>query len=85
MIDAVESGYNTALGARIARARKAKHLTQAALSRAVGTTSSSIGYYESGAYRCPPFWLARIAVALGVPVSDLLTDIMAPACNEKKA
>lgn len=66
-------------GLRVAKARKAAHLTQEALARLVGTTSQTISNYERDTVPSPSSSHAlAIAKACGVTVSYLLGEQTSP-------
>lgn len=57
---------------KIAKARKAKRLTQQALADAVSVTQGAVAHWESGRRDPPVSMLRKVAEALGVPVSKLI-------------
>ncbi|MCA9771664.1 MAG: ImmA/IrrE family metallo-endopeptidase, partial [Myxococcales bacterium] len=56
---------------QLARARELRALTKTALAVRVGKTPAALSQFESGAARPDPETLARLALALGVPVGFL--------------
>jgi transcriptional regulator with XRE-family HTH domain len=58
-------------GKRLAAARQAKGLSQAALAEKLGTTRVNIGYYEREASNPTLDFIQRCARVLEVPLSDL--------------
>lgn len=60
------------LGARVARLRKEKGLTQADLAEALGITVASICYWEQDRSRPKPARLNALSHLLGIAVPDLL-------------
>ena len=56
----------------LATIRRAKPMTQAALAKALGVTTATVGNWESGRSTPPLKTLEAIADVLGVTVSDLL-------------
>ncbi|MBT2207750.1 MULTISPECIES: ImmA/IrrE family metallo-endopeptidase [Actinomadura] len=53
---------------RLTLARRLRGLRKNQLAQRVGTTPKAIGQYEAGVHRPPDATLARLAIALGVPV-----------------
>jgi transcriptional regulator with XRE-family HTH domain len=70
-----ELGFNAVVGARIESLRKGAGLSIIELAVAVGVGRSQLGSWESGEYRCPPFYLSKIASELSVPVSSLIPNV----------
>lgn len=71
-------------GEKIKERRKSAGLTQAALAKKLNVSTSVIGQYETG-YRTPKFEnLAKIATAIGCPVTDLIggDDYQIPTAEE---
>lgn len=60
-------------GARVRKARKVNELSIAALAREASVDASYLGELERGRKNVSLVTAARIAAALGVPVSTLLT------------
>lgn len=58
----------------LATIRRAKPMTQAALAKAIGVTTATVGNWESGRSTPPLKTLKAIADVLGVTVSDLLAS-----------
>lgn len=65
---------DVAVGARIRLFRKLRGLSQQALAESAGVTFQQIQKYERGANRVSASMLARIARALGTPVSELFGE-----------
>ena len=61
------------LGRRLKKRRKAKKLSQYALARAAGVSREYIRQLEAGASDPTVGMLQRLAKALGVPVTELLS------------
>jgi transcriptional regulator with XRE-family HTH domain len=78
-----------ALGQYIKTTRKAAKLSAQALSREAGISKSYLDYIESGAREPKPDVLAKIAVALNVPLDVLIDqqrkDQLKSAVNKLKA
>lgn len=78
-----------ALGQYIKTTRKAAKLSAQALSREAGISKSYLDYIESGAREPKPDVLAKIAVALNVPLDALIDqqrkDQLKSAVNKLKA
>jgi transcriptional regulator with XRE-family HTH domain len=71
---AQELGYNAVLGARIEASRKKAGITAKRLAERIGCWPSQLTGWETGEFRCPPFYLAKIARTLEVPVSSLIPN-----------
>lgn len=69
-----ETAFFRAVGARIARFRKAADLTQVQLAEAVGIAQPQLASYEVGRRRVPLSVLPRLARALAVTVEDLIGE-----------
>jgi transcriptional regulator with XRE-family HTH domain len=67
-----EKQFNVLVGQRICRARKAAGLTAKHLALAAGVSSTQVYWYETGAFRCPPFVLDAFARRLKVSLRDLV-------------
>jgi transcriptional regulator with XRE-family HTH domain len=63
---------NETFGQRLARLRKARGFTQAALGKKIGLSYRMISYYEGETDRPPAHVLPQLAQALGVRVDELL-------------
>jgi len=74
-----DSLFFKAFGERIALFRKAKGMTQLALSELLEVDQTAIAYYESGRRRIPLSRVHALANALGVTVQDLLERESSPA------
>ena len=61
-----------AIGLRIAKARKAKKLSQSALAKKVDLSRSAVAQWESGHCSPSPSALVMLSRALGVTVDALL-------------
>lgn len=71
-IRAESKRYFAVLGAHIAQLRKARGMTQAELSRAIGVSQQAVFAYEIGERRTSVLVLTKIANAFGVPVGELI-------------
>ncbi|MBU1397046.1 MAG: helix-turn-helix domain-containing protein [Gammaproteobacteria bacterium] len=60
------------LGVRIKRLRIASGLTQGQLAALIGISSTAVGNWESGEFLPKVRYLAKLAGALGIDVSELL-------------
>jgi transcriptional regulator with XRE-family HTH domain len=69
-------------GKRLAAARRAKGLSQAALAKLLGTTRVNIGYYERKATNPTLEFIQRCADALEVSVTELIDG--KPSKNGRK-
>lgn len=61
-------------GARLARLRKAKGLTQTALAAQLGVSQRVVTYYENESSYPPAHLLPKVAEVFGVGVEELLGD-----------
>lgn len=66
-------------GARLARLRKARGLTQVELAERLGVSQPVLSYYEKQSRRVPPALLVRLAEILDVPLDELLGRTSTPA------
>lgn len=66
--------FTKAMGARIAQARKAQHLTQQQLADQLGLAQQTIAHYEAGRLRVPASLLSPMARQLVLTVDELLGD-----------
>jgi len=73
-----EQIYFKELGARIARSRKARHLTQQAVADQLGIAQQTVAHYEAGRMRVPAFALSPLAEMFGLTVDELLGQEMKP-------
>jgi transcriptional regulator with XRE-family HTH domain len=62
------------MGTRIAKARKAQHLTQQQLADDLGLAQQTIAHYEAGRLRVPASMLSAMSRKLGLTVDELLGD-----------
>jgi transcriptional regulator with XRE-family HTH domain len=62
-------------GARLARLRKAKGVTQRQLAAQLGVSQRVITYYENESSYPPAHLLPKVAQAFGVGIEELLGDI----------
>ncbi|MGY1456357.1 helix-turn-helix domain-containing protein [Streptomyces sp. SS8] len=63
--------YDERTGARIARARKLRHVTQRQLAELAGLSQSTIAKVEQGLMSASPSVTGAVARALSIPVTDL--------------
>jgi transcriptional regulator with XRE-family HTH domain len=63
------------LGARLRVLRKARGLSQTALAQMLGVTFQQVQKYENGSNRISALTLLKLAAALEVEATDLLSDI----------
>lgn len=68
------SDLKMAIGARVQAARKRAGLTQEALAAAISKTAESVSNIERGRQLPMLDTLADLAAALGLPLSELVTD-----------
>lgn len=59
------------LGSRIAKARRAKQWSQAKLAEKIGKSPATVGSWETGRTEPTRLDVARVALALGMPVSEI--------------
>ncbi|GFE91530.1 helix-turn-helix transcriptional regulator [Steroidobacter agaridevorans] len=71
-IRAESKRYFAALGAHICQLRKARGMTQAELSRAIGVSQQAVFAYELGERRVSVLILARVAKVFAMPVEQLI-------------
>ena len=71
-VDSYDEQFFKALGARIASARKAQHLTQQELADQLGLAQQTLAHYEVGRRCFPASMLPRLAEKLGLTTEDLL-------------
>jgi transcriptional regulator with XRE-family HTH domain len=69
---------DVAIGRRVRRFRTARGLSQTELGTAINVTFQQIQKYEAGTNRIAASTLLRIASALGVEPTDLLSGTVAP-------
>lgn len=72
--DAAEAAYLDAVGQRVRAARNVAGLTRRALSEASGVSERYLAQLEAGAGNVSMLLTRRIALALGVPVAELVDD-----------
>lgn len=73
MVDRDHFGHNAGMKNRIAEWRKIRNLSMAKLGALVGTSDTQINKLEKGERRLSDEWLYKIATALNVRPSDLLS------------
>lgn len=73
-----ERAFFIAMGARIARLRKAAGITQVQLADSLRTSQQAVTAYEVGRRRVPVSSLPRIAKLLGVSVEELIGEDAKP-------
>ena len=78
--DPAEAAYLNAVGQRVRAARSLAGLTRRALSEASGVSERYLAQLEAGAGNVSMLLTRRIAIALGVPVAELVDD--RPASEE---
>jgi transcriptional regulator with XRE-family HTH domain len=69
------SSVDVVLGSRVRRLRAARQMSQADLGQRLGVSAQQIQKYERGANRISAATLISLAIALGVPSSDLVSGI----------
>ncbi len=75
--------YFAVLGPHIAQLRKARHMTQAELARAIGVSQQAVFAYEVGERGVSVLILAKIAKVFAVPVEELI-GMARPAAVPKR-
>lgn len=66
--------FYTALGQRIASARKAQGITQVQLAKMLGVSQQTIAHYEGGRLRLVASIIPAIAQAIGTTVMELMGE-----------
>ena len=77
-MDSQDEQFFKALGARIASARKAQHLTQQQLADQLGVAQQTLAHYEGGRRCFPASTLPKLAEKLGLTVDELLGHEVKP-------
>ena len=73
------------LGARIARVRKARLLSQAQLGADLGIAQQTLAHYERARLRLPASLLPALSQALRIPVEELLGVSRPAGASAKRA
>ena len=73
-----ETAFCTAMGERIAEARKDHHMTQVQLAELLGVMQQTLAHYEVGRRRVPVSMLPLLATTLAVSVEELI-GVSSPA------
>jgi len=71
-VDTNNKTAEDSLGVRIKRLRIASGLTQGQLGTLIGVSSTAVGNWESGEFHPKGRYVAKLADALGIDVSELL-------------
>lgn len=81
VMDPDEQQFLKAVGARIAKLRKAQGLSQQSMAGKLGIAQQSYAHYEVGRVRMPLWVLPRLAQILGVSADELIGE---PARSGKR-
>lgn len=76
--------FYSALGQRIAKARKAQGITQVQLAQTLGISQQTIAHYEGGRLRLVASIIPLIANAIGSTVIELMGDMAAQEVIKKR-
>jgi len=71
-----ENQFNYALGVRICRARKRKHMSALELAKAIGIKPSRLYWYETGRSAIPLYFLSLLGDKLDLPLTTFI-----PQCS----
>ena len=71
-ISASERAFFIKLGARVATARNAQHMTQVQLAEALGVAQQTLNSYEAGTRRVPVSMLPELATILAISIEELI-------------